>query len=116
MPKFNNQGGEDLAKLQLEAARRVREMQSKIKKTVQNEQFSSQTQPPNRSAPEQKAESTEKKELSCEHQKNAKTSLPNLLDAILKDDDRLLVLALIVMLLGEEENTWVLLVLLYLVI
>lgn len=110
MAKFNNQDNEDLTKLQLEAAKRVREMQSKIKKTVQNEQLISNNKKP---APkENKSDINHEQPISNIISNKKKVSS---FEEILKDNDKLLIIALILILLGEEDNMWILLALVYLI-
>jgi hypothetical protein len=95
---------QDLQKMQQEAAHRVHEMQSRAKKHLQEEPPKQPPEPPKEITPE-KAEPIP-----------ASAEAPNLLDGLLQDSERTLILLLILLLSTEQEDLSAVFSLLYLLL
>ncbi|MDD6490144.1 MAG: hypothetical protein PUG48_10100 [Clostridia bacterium] len=111
----------DMKRMQQEAMRRAKEMQSRAKSDNQNTQdisANSKQEPPTQ---------TEQKNHEIHHNSNSQKSTPehshhsenivdNVFDVLMKDRDRTLILSLILILMDEKADNSLILALLYLLI
>lgn len=133
-----NENRDDVQRMQKEAIRRVQEMQSRAKNSLDgkhnhpNHQNAHQPQHPHSQPPHEKKSAEEK--MPAEPCKQAPQSIPqqnlhkakspmtisppfpNLLDAIMKDGERNLLLILILILVGEGADSSIILALMYLML
>lgn len=107
-----NPSDDDIGRMQQEAVRRVRDMQQRAK-NMSASRANRQNQPAHQEEPTPMPETSEfelPKQVSVEKKPN------DILEGFFKDKEKSLILLLLVLLSGEEDNSGIMLALLYLLI
>lgn len=111
-----NPSDDDIGRMQQEAVRRVRDMQQRAKNMSasranrQNQPAHQAETPPMPEPESETSESESPKQISVEKKPN------DILEGFFKDKEKSLILLLLVLLSGEEDNSGIMLALLYLLI
>lgn len=99
---------EEMRRMQADAVRRVQEMQSRARLRVDPPRGNKPPGPP------EKSQAPEKPEMTSQH--SPQPSADTLLSSLMKDQERTLILALLVLLGGEKERSDLLFALLFLLL